>query len=220
MSKFRKIVETALKRTEYAKMIQYVEYHTAALYNWINSLKFNVFEQNFKTSINGIAIEIMLVDEAYQIIGYSTFDKTIHIALNNPNDFNKSKLRLSVEHEFMHAYHDLVLHLPMKKEYDFSKPDLENEIKKYYNSEEEFNTHSEELLYFIIWTTNSALPNASNEIKLNYANNTKQGVFNSLNTNRQLEYTPFLKNLTSEHLKELNDYLDQELEYYYKKEKI
>ena len=32
---------------------------------------------------------------------------------------------------------------------------------------------------------------------------------------KHIEYTKALYNLTPEHLQELNDYLDQELEYYY-----
>lgn len=213
MTKFKRIVEVALKHIEYTKLMTYIEKNTEALYNWISTLKTLPLQQNFDTIINNIPIHVLLVSNNYQVIGYNLNDKSIYIALNSLTDFNKKILRLSVEHEFMHAYHDLVLHLPIKKTYNTSLE--QEEIKNYYNSEEEFNTHSEELLYFLITSTNNTLPSSTNIEKLTYAKKTKTGLFNAATFKLPLDYTAFINNLTPEHLQELNDYLDQELEYYY-----
>lgn len=48
-----------------------------------------------------------------------------------------------------------------------------------------------------------------------YAKKTKTGLFNAATFKLPLDYTAFINNLTPKHLQELNDYLDQELEYYY-----
>lgn len=213
MTKFKRIVEAALKQVEYAKLIAYIEKNTQALYNWITTLNASPLQQNFNTIIDNIPIYVLLVDNNYQIIGYNLDDKSIYIALDSLNNFNKKKLRLAVEHEFMHAYHDLVLHLPIKKEY-INLLD-QKELERYYNSEEEFNTYSEEILYFLITTTNSVLPSSTNKEKLMYAKKIKVGLFNSAKFKLPLDYIAFINSLTLDRFRELDNYLEQELEYYY-----
>lgn len=216
-TRFRLLVEKVLRSLAYKKMQDWVDIHTDLLYSWIEELKTNKqLIPVFYKEINGVPVTVALIDFGKPYAGYDPDTKMLMIFLKSFDDMYVRNSSTAIEHEFIHAYHDLILHLPIKKEYDFAKINAgdREEFKKYCNSEEEFTTNSEEILYYILRETKKYSQDVPNADCLSYANNLINKLFSVKSSDDQsihLSKMAFISYLTPEHKLELKDYLENEI---------
>ena len=191
-TRFRLLVEKVLRSLAYKKMQDWVDIHTDLLYSWIEELKTNKqLIPVFYKEINGVPVTVALIDFGKPYAGYDPDTKMLMIFLKSFDDMYVRNSSTVIEHEFIHAYRDLILHLSIKKEYDFAKINA--------GDREEFKKYSQNV------------PNAD---CLSYANNLINKLFSVKSSDDQsvhLSKMAFISYLTPVHKLELKDYLETEI---------
>lgn len=224
MSKFRKIVEKAIfdVRFDHENVKQgnsFASEKTSKIYKELLDLKTitNLVEfGSVSIDIVNICVVIALSDK--NKIGYSLSDKKVYIFVTTPLDLIDIIQPISIFHELIHYYHDVILKADMTDVYR-GETETEQEKIMYYNSIEELSTYYNELIVYM----SKLFYSLYKEAEIHNERINKEKILNdwlvklylSINTNPKYGYNKVFKYISPENKKmifdKLVDYFDKNL---------